>query len=219
MTSFAARATDSMNEAVTHVDVCKALLNYLDTDTVCFHQDYPDPLPKWRLLVKSSAGERLKTLMTLITMMYDGTLAIQPVYWLQSRRHTQIPLSTLASSSRYSGNVPSSNVQNAAVCAPACRARYHDDITGAQQNRDWRDVACEATNKKDSGIAEAVDGTLVNTRGDEKSEAYEIEASGEVAQSLEWSTWPIRVPASGSTSTKCRLSDTKQITDVARFKC
>ncbi|KAI0290105.1 hypothetical protein B0F90DRAFT_1859070 [Multifurca ochricompacta] len=147
-------------------------------------------------------------LMTLITMMYDSTLTIQPVYWLQSRWHTQIPLSTSASSSRYSGNVPSSNAQNTAVCMPACRARYHDDITGVQQNRDWCDVACEATNKKDSGIAEAVDRTLVNMRGDEKSEAYEIETSGKVAQSLEQLTWPIRVPASGSTSTKCRLSNT-----------
>ncbi|KAI0290101.1 hypothetical protein B0F90DRAFT_1859072 [Multifurca ochricompacta] len=307
-TSLAVRMTDSMNEAVMRVDVCKALLNYLDTDMVCFHQDYPDPLvhlqnKHWDPLLtwacdtfdielltptsmlcltnqlsltdsdfsdtfnnskrhvsktncfkvihqssKSSSTTMLSPsapflvaqvevtsqikcwgevedgayachfvcpqnltlntqLMTLITMMYDGTLAIQPVYWLQSR-HTQIPLSTSASSSRYSGNVPLSNAQNAAVCAPACRARYHNDITGVQQNRDWCDVTCEATNKKDSGIAEAVDGTLVNMRGDEKSEAYEIEASGEVAQSLEWSTWPIRVPVSGSTSTKCRLSDT-----------
>ncbi|KAI0294864.1 hypothetical protein B0F90DRAFT_1887678 [Multifurca ochricompacta] len=262
-----------MNEAVTRVDVCKALLNYLDTDTVWITQIHFDRLSLtdsnfsdafnnskrhisktncFKVILQSSKSSSTTALspsapflvaqvevtsqierwgevedgayaccfvcprnltsntqlMTLITMMYDGTLAIQPVYWLQSRRHTQIPLSTLASSSRYSGNVPSSNAQNAAVCAPACRARYHDDITGAQQNRDWCDVACEATNKKDSGIAEAVDGTLVNTRGDEKSEAYEIEASGEVAQSLERSTWPIRVPASGSTSTKCRLSDT-----------
>ncbi|KAI0306803.1 ATP12-domain-containing protein [Multifurca ochricompacta] len=44
MTSLAARVIDSMNEAGTRADVRKALLNYLDTDTVCFHQDYPDPL-------------------------------------------------------------------------------------------------------------------------------------------------------------------------------
>jgi len=44
MTSLAARAIDMMNEATTGDDVRKALLRYLDTDTICFHQDYPEPL-------------------------------------------------------------------------------------------------------------------------------------------------------------------------------
>jgi ATP synthase F1 complex assembly factor 2 len=44
MTSLAARAIDAMNDVATRKDVRTALLKYLDTDTICFHQDYPDPL-------------------------------------------------------------------------------------------------------------------------------------------------------------------------------
>ncbi|KAH9055907.1 ATP12-domain-containing protein [Lactarius vividus] len=44
MTSLAARAIDAMNDVPTRTDVRTALLKYLDTDTICFHQDYPDPL-------------------------------------------------------------------------------------------------------------------------------------------------------------------------------
>jgi ATP synthase mitochondrial F1 complex assembly factor 2 len=60
---LAARAIDTMNETAARLDVCNALLKYLDTDTiwyvsahfnisacpfntrwVSFHQDYPEPL-------------------------------------------------------------------------------------------------------------------------------------------------------------------------------
>ncbi|KAI0003415.1 ATP12-domain-containing protein [Russula compacta] len=44
MTSLAARALDAMNETTTRDDVRHALLKYLDTDTICFHQDHPEPL-------------------------------------------------------------------------------------------------------------------------------------------------------------------------------
>ncbi|KAH9955608.1 ATP12-domain-containing protein [Russula dissimulans] len=44
MTSLAARAIDAMNEVTSCDDVRKALLEYLDTDTICFHQDSPEPL-------------------------------------------------------------------------------------------------------------------------------------------------------------------------------
>jgi len=44
MTSLAARAIDKMDEATTRDDVRNALLKYLDTDSICFHQDYPEPL-------------------------------------------------------------------------------------------------------------------------------------------------------------------------------
>jgi len=44
MTSLAARAIDTMNEATTRVDVRTSLFKYLDTDTICFHQEYPESL-------------------------------------------------------------------------------------------------------------------------------------------------------------------------------
>ncbi|KAI9456447.1 ATP12-domain-containing protein [Russula earlei] len=44
MTSLVARAIDTMHEATTREDVHNALLKYLDTDTICFHQDHPESL-------------------------------------------------------------------------------------------------------------------------------------------------------------------------------
>ncbi|KAI0293456.1 hypothetical protein BC826DRAFT_1015633 [Russula brevipes] len=44
MTSLAARAIDAMNEAATRQNVRDALLKYLDTDTICFHQNHPEQL-------------------------------------------------------------------------------------------------------------------------------------------------------------------------------
>ncbi|KAI0260999.1 ATP12-domain-containing protein [Gloeopeniophorella convolvens] len=44
MTSLAARAIDTMGDEAARAEVRAALLDYLDTDTICFHQDYPDPL-------------------------------------------------------------------------------------------------------------------------------------------------------------------------------
>ncbi|KAK7467063.1 ATP synthase mitochondrial F1 complex assembly factor 2 [Stygiomarasmius scandens] len=44
MTSIASRAIDSLAEEKSRKDVCHALLEYLDTDTICFYQDYPPPL-------------------------------------------------------------------------------------------------------------------------------------------------------------------------------
>ncbi|KAI0048535.1 ATP12-domain-containing protein [Auriscalpium vulgare] len=44
MTSLAARAVDAMEDEATRSAVRASLLRYLDTDTVCFFQDYPDPL-------------------------------------------------------------------------------------------------------------------------------------------------------------------------------
>jgi len=44
MTSLAARAIDTMSQVTTRGDVRNALFNYLDTDTICFHQGYPEPL-------------------------------------------------------------------------------------------------------------------------------------------------------------------------------
>ncbi|KAI0059075.1 ATP12-domain-containing protein, partial [Artomyces pyxidatus] len=44
MTSLTARAIDAMDDEATREAVQSALLKYLDTDTICFHQDYPDPL-------------------------------------------------------------------------------------------------------------------------------------------------------------------------------
>ncbi|KAI0279800.1 ATP12-domain-containing protein [Russula aff. rugulosa BPL654] len=44
MTSLAARAIDTMNEATKRGDVRTAMFKYLDTDTICFHQEHPEPL-------------------------------------------------------------------------------------------------------------------------------------------------------------------------------
>ncbi|KAF4576450.1 ATP synthase complex assembly protein atp12 [Pleurotus pulmonarius] len=41
MTSIASRALDAMSDEKTRHDVRDALLNYLDTDTICFHQEEP----------------------------------------------------------------------------------------------------------------------------------------------------------------------------------
>ncbi|KAK0459543.1 uncharacterized protein EV420DRAFT_1674587 [Desarmillaria tabescens] len=43
-TSLVSRAIDSLGEDAAREEVCHALLEYLDTDTICFHEDYPPPL-------------------------------------------------------------------------------------------------------------------------------------------------------------------------------
>ncbi|KAF7363315.1 Nt-Gln-amidase domain-containing protein [Mycena sanguinolenta] len=58
MTALASRAIDAMVDETTRTEVRQALLDYLDTDTICFHEDYPpqlvelqiqhwDPLLSW----------------------------------------------------------------------------------------------------------------------------------------------------------------------------
>lgn len=58
ITSLVSRAIDSLGEDAAREEVCHALLEYLDTDTICFHEDYPpqlvtlqsdhwDPLLEW----------------------------------------------------------------------------------------------------------------------------------------------------------------------------
>lgn len=44
MTSIASRAIDVFYDKKTHSEVRESLLNYLDTDTICFHHDDPPPL-------------------------------------------------------------------------------------------------------------------------------------------------------------------------------
>ncbi|KIM59220.1 hypothetical protein SCLCIDRAFT_126590 [Scleroderma citrinum Foug A] len=44
MTSIAARAIDALRDETTRAEVQASLLNYLDTDTICFHHDDPPPL-------------------------------------------------------------------------------------------------------------------------------------------------------------------------------
>ncbi|GAA5868918.1 hypothetical protein JCM3774_006790 [Rhodotorula dairenensis] len=46
MTSIAARALDGLTDANMRKDVVAYLLRYLDTDTVCFHETFPDRLVK-----------------------------------------------------------------------------------------------------------------------------------------------------------------------------
>ncbi|KAK0450684.1 ATP12-domain-containing protein [Armillaria borealis] len=58
ITSLVSRAIDSLGEDAAREEVCHALLEYFDTDTICFHEDYPpqlvtlqsdhwDPLLEW----------------------------------------------------------------------------------------------------------------------------------------------------------------------------
>ncbi|KAF7304660.1 Nt-Gln-amidase domain-containing protein [Mycena kentingensis (nom. inval.)] len=44
MTSLVSRAIDSLGDPEISTEVQKSLLRYLDTDTICFHQDHPRPL-------------------------------------------------------------------------------------------------------------------------------------------------------------------------------
>ncbi|KAL0580254.1 ATP synthase mitochondrial F1 complex assembly factor 2 [Marasmius crinis-equi] len=44
MTSLVSRAIDNMTDKKSREDVGAALVEYLDTDTICFYQDYPDHL-------------------------------------------------------------------------------------------------------------------------------------------------------------------------------
>ncbi|EGU12452.1 hypothetical protein RTG_01486 [Rhodotorula toruloides ATCC 204091] len=55
-TSIAARAIDGLNNESTRKDVVAYLLRYLDTDTVCFHEEFPQRLVKlqeahWKPLI------------------------------------------------------------------------------------------------------------------------------------------------------------------------
>ncbi|KAJ6630635.1 hypothetical protein B0H10DRAFT_1982134 [Mycena sp. CBHHK59/15] len=69
MTSLASRAIDALVDESTRAEVRHALLEYLDTDTICFYQDYPpqlvdlqtqhwDPLLSW---ARSTFGVELHT--------------------------------------------------------------------------------------------------------------------------------------------------------------
>ncbi|KAF8212389.1 ATP12-domain-containing protein [Mycena galopus ATCC 62051] len=69
MTALASRAIDAMVDETTRAEVRQALLEYLDTDTICFYQDYPpqlvelqaqhwDPLLSW---ARSTFGVELHT--------------------------------------------------------------------------------------------------------------------------------------------------------------
>jgi ATP synthase F1 complex assembly factor 2 len=44
MTSIAARAVDALQDERTRSEVHASILNYVDTDTICFHHDEPPPL-------------------------------------------------------------------------------------------------------------------------------------------------------------------------------
>ncbi|EDR10945.1 uncharacterized protein LACBIDRAFT_315971 [Laccaria bicolor S238N-H82] len=46
MTSIASRAVDELEHESTRQEVRKALVAYLDTDTICFFNNYPEPLEK-----------------------------------------------------------------------------------------------------------------------------------------------------------------------------
>ncbi|KAG7092392.1 hypothetical protein E1B28_008749 [Marasmius oreades] len=46
MTSLVSRAIDTLSEKQSREDVCNSLIEYLETDTICFYQDYPEHLVK-----------------------------------------------------------------------------------------------------------------------------------------------------------------------------
>ncbi|GAA5837634.1 hypothetical protein JCM9279_006815 [Rhodotorula babjevae] len=74
MTSIAARALDGLNTAEARKDVVAYLLRYLDTDTVCFHESFPERLTRlqdahWKPLiawVEETYGVEIK--------LYEGIL-------------------------------------------------------------------------------------------------------------------------------------------------
>ncbi|KAJ7694221.1 hypothetical protein B0H17DRAFT_1058254 [Mycena rosella] len=74
MTSLVSRAIDAMVDETTRAEVRQALLPYLDTDTICFYQDYPpqlvnlqaqhwDPLLAW---ARSTFNVELNTFDSLL---------------------------------------------------------------------------------------------------------------------------------------------------------
>ncbi|KAJ6496537.1 ATP12-domain-containing protein, partial [Mycena vitilis] len=74
MTALASRAIDAMVNETTRTEVRHALLEYLDTDTICFYQDYPpqlvdlqaehwDPLLSW---ARSTFDVELNTFESLL---------------------------------------------------------------------------------------------------------------------------------------------------------
>ncbi|KAJ7285696.1 hypothetical protein C8J57DRAFT_1285565 [Mycena rebaudengoi] len=74
MTSIASRAIDALINEATRSEVRQALLDYLDTDTICFYEDYPpqlvdlqaqhwDPLLSW---ARSTFGVKLHTFDSLL---------------------------------------------------------------------------------------------------------------------------------------------------------
>ncbi|KAJ7632479.1 hypothetical protein FB45DRAFT_831648 [Roridomyces roridus] len=94
MTALASRAIDAMVSEATRQEVREALLEYLDTDTICFHQDYPpqlvdlqaqhwDPLLAWaratfdvelntsESLLFSSQPDETKTKLVQILSTFD----------------------------------------------------------------------------------------------------------------------------------------------------
>ncbi|KAI3610520.1 hypothetical protein WG66_007050 [Moniliophthora roreri] len=77
MTSLVSRAIDSLAEKRSRETVSKALLEYMDTDTICFYQDYPehlvamqtehwDPILAW---IRRSFGARVNK---SDSILFDG---------------------------------------------------------------------------------------------------------------------------------------------------
>lgn len=74
------------------------------------------------------------------------------------------------------------------VCTTARRPRHDNNVTRAQQDRDWRNVARETTDEEDCGVSEAGNGPQLVDGKRKGGEAHEIETRGEVAQISERST-------------------------------
>ncbi|KAK7014987.1 hypothetical protein R3P38DRAFT_2787104 [Favolaschia claudopus] len=94
MTALASRAIDAMVDETNRSQVSQALLEYLDTDTICFHEDYPpqlvdlqaqhwDPLLSWarstfdvelhmfNSLLSNSQPDKTKSRMNEILSTFD----------------------------------------------------------------------------------------------------------------------------------------------------
>ncbi|KZT35450.1 ATP12-domain-containing protein [Sistotremastrum suecicum HHB10207 ss-3] len=74
MTSIASRAVDGLNDHATRSEVVKNLLNYLQTDTICFHESHPpalvdlqkihwDPILNW---ARKTYSVEIKTFETIL---------------------------------------------------------------------------------------------------------------------------------------------------------
>ncbi|GAA5843915.1 hypothetical protein JCM3766R1_006102 [Sporobolomyces carnicolor] len=74
MTSIASRALDGLSEKNMRQEVVASLLKYLDTDTVCFHEDFPDRLVKLQQEHWEPLLEWVRKTFAVELRVYEGIL-------------------------------------------------------------------------------------------------------------------------------------------------
>ncbi|GAA5826063.1 hypothetical protein JCM5353_004199 [Sporobolomyces roseus] len=74
MTSIASRALDGLGSKQVRSDVVAGLLKYLDTDTVCFHEDFPERLVQLQEKHWSPLLEWVRSNYSVELNVYEGIL-------------------------------------------------------------------------------------------------------------------------------------------------